>query len=65
MNQTLRLVVVTIVKDDVESFSETLESVRIQSLRPKHVVIDGSSAVNNRELISLACREVGSTYLHQ
>ena len=65
MNNTLRLVVVTIVKDDVESFNKTLESVRIQSLRPKHVVIDGSSAVGNRELISLTCREVGSTYVYQ
>ncbi len=65
MRTSLPLVVVTIVKDEVEGLNKTLESVCIQSLRPKHIVIDGSSTESNRELISLTCEKAGSTYLYQ
>jgi hypothetical protein len=65
MTDKRNFVAITIVKDDSESFLKTLQSVSMQTVRPKHLVIDGSSDKQNQELIRQAAESRGSHYLYQ
>ena len=65
MTRTLTLVVVTIVKDDCDAFAKTLESIRVQNQTIRHVVIDGSSSDENKEIIATSSGDAGSIYRFQ
>jgi len=65
MIHTPPLVVVTIVKDDLNAFLTTLRSIQIQTQHIKHIVIDGSTNKENRKEIASASSKAGSVYVHQ
>ena len=65
MTRPLTLVVVTIVKDDCDAFAKTLESIRVQNQTIRHVVIDGSSSDENKEIIATSSGDAGSIYRFQ
>jgi hypothetical protein len=59
------LVTITIVKDDIEALSSTLQSISCQTVRAKHLVVDGSSNLQNQRIVKDLCEQLGSQYYFQ
>jgi hypothetical protein len=59
------LTIVTIVKDDLLGFGETLLSVSNQVVKCRHLVIDGSYDDDVRREIIRRCADVNSEYIYQ
>jgi len=65
MKNISNLTTITIVKDDVGALLKTLKSVSVQVRSTKHLVVDGSSRLQNQNLIRAAAEEIGSQYIFQ
>lgn len=59
------LVTITIVKDDIEAFISTLQSISYQTVQTKHLVVDGSSNLQNQMMVKELCEQHGSRYYFQ
>jgi hypothetical protein len=59
------ITVITVVKDDVLGFHETIKSLKSQTADFSHFTIDGSNCLDNQTRIQALCIDVPSTYNFQ